>query len=87
KGILHVTIYSRMKPPELETVVEPSPLTSNLMVRSDVISTDYEIISIETWSEKHARDFIFDKKLDIMTLLTENMNGAELYELWRRCHT
>ncbi|CAF2712747.1 unnamed protein product [Rotaria sp. Silwood2] len=69
----------------LQSTVAPSPLMSNLLVRPNVIPTDYQQIPIESWSERHVRDFIFDKKLDIMILLTENMNGSELYELWELC--
>ncbi|CAF1140230.1 unnamed protein product [Rotaria sp. Silwood1] len=69
----------------LQTVVAPLSSTSNLLVRPNVIPTDYQQIPMELWSEQYVRDFIFDKKLDTMILLTENMNGSELYELWELC--
>ncbi|CAF1607906.1 unnamed protein product [Didymodactylos carnosus] len=72
------------------TSLLPAPIsllpTPTLLVRPSVISTDYQQIPSESWSEQHVRDFLFDKKLDEMILLTKDMNGEELYELLRQCH-
>ncbi|CAF1082853.1 unnamed protein product, partial [Didymodactylos carnosus] len=54
------------------TSLLPAP---TLLVRPSVISTDYQQIPSESWSEQHVRDFLFDKKLDEMILLTKDMNG------------
>ena len=40
---------------------------------------------IESWSEQHVQDFLYDNKLDVIILLTENMNGEELNQLLEKC--
>lgn len=76
----------RVKAPALESAaVSSTAAATNSGARPDVISTEYRKISVESWSEQQVQDFIFDKKLDIMSLLTENMDGEEFYDLWYRC--
>jgi hypothetical protein len=42
---------------------------------------------MESWSEQHVQDFLYDKKLDLMLLLTEHMDGEELNQLFEKCQT
>ena len=48
--------------------------------------TDYKTISsIELWTNQHVQHFLYDNKLDVMVLLTEQMNGEDLRQLFDRC--
>ncbi|CAF3852849.1 unnamed protein product [Rotaria sp. Silwood1] len=67
------------------SVAVPIPETTKLLVRPAVISKDYKKIALELWSEQHVQDFLYDNKLDMMILLTENMNGEQLYLLLEKC--
>ncbi|CAF5083379.1 unnamed protein product, partial [Rotaria sp. Silwood1] len=67
------------------SVAAPIPETTKLLVRPAVISKDYKKIALELWSEQHVQDFLYDNKLDMMILLTENMNGEQLYLLLEKC--
>ncbi|CAF0893365.1 unnamed protein product [Rotaria sp. Silwood1] len=71
--------------PILQTACITASSISKLLNRANFISTEYKQIPIVLWSEQHVRDFLFDKNLDIIILLTENMNGEQLYEFSERC--
>ncbi|CAF1137492.1 unnamed protein product [Adineta ricciae] len=48
--------------------------------------TDYRAISsIESWTNQDVQHFLYDNKLDVMVLLTEQMNGEDLRQLFDRC--
>ncbi|CAF1186308.1 unnamed protein product [Adineta ricciae] len=48
--------------------------------------TDYKTISsMELWTNQHVQHFLYDNKLDVMVLLTEQMNGEDLRQLFDRC--
>ncbi|UJR32450.1 hypothetical protein I4U23_019912 [Adineta vaga] len=56
-------------------------------VRMTSTSNDYKTIPIESWTDQHVQHFLYDNKLDIMVLLTEHMNGEELYQLVDKCQS
>lgn len=46
---------------------------------------DYTTLAIDSWTNQHVQRFLHDHKLDVMLLLTEEMNGDELQQLFERC--
>jgi hypothetical protein len=66
-------------------VTAPVMVTTKFPVHPNIISDAYKCIPIESWSEQHVQDFLFDKKLDLIILLTEYMNGEELHLLLEKC--
>ncbi len=63
------------------------PVTKKSSFRSNIRVNAYKKIPIELWSEQHVQEFFYDNKLDVMVLLTENMNGEELDRLLQICQT
>ncbi|CAF3818466.1 unnamed protein product [Rotaria sp. Silwood1] len=78
-------INSSVAAPIPKTINASVPITTKLPLRPTVISNDYKKIPLELWSEQHVQDFLYDNKLDMMILLTENMNGEQLYLLLEKC--
>ncbi|CAF1570605.1 unnamed protein product [Didymodactylos carnosus] len=67
------------------TAIPAATATRKMRDRPDVISDAYKQIPIESWSEQQVIDFLFDKKLDLMTLICQEMNGEVLYYLYKKC--
>ncbi|CAF1455053.1 unnamed protein product [Rotaria sordida] len=78
-------INSSVAVPIPKAITASVPIATKLPVRPTVISNDYKKIPLESWSEQHVQDFLYDNKLDMMILLTENMNGEQLYLLFEKC--
>ncbi|CAF0953795.1 unnamed protein product [Didymodactylos carnosus] len=76
-----------VKPPE-SSHEEKRPKSYDIPTTADsstIQDNFFEQRLIESWTEKDVRDFLTDKHLEVMIPSCRNMNGSQLYQMYKSC--